>query len=118
MNLGPNIDTTINKIACTTNGRKLNSASYTLFKGDLDGLVRDLTPPFFVLGNFNGRHSWWDEGGSNPRGVSIASFIEDEGLEEVFNKVRRIAKKYSAPSPPVLSAGRTVADPVTNLFAE
>ncbi|MPC93244.1 hypothetical protein E2C01_088367 [Portunus trituberculatus] len=24
--------TTINKIACVTNGRKLNSASYTLFK--------------------------------------------------------------------------------------
>ncbi|MPC18744.1 hypothetical protein E2C01_011639 [Portunus trituberculatus] len=28
----PNMGTTINKIACSTNGRKLNSASYTLFK--------------------------------------------------------------------------------------
>ncbi|MPC71545.1 hypothetical protein E2C01_065823 [Portunus trituberculatus] len=40
---------------------------------------------------------------------------------DVFNKVRRIAGKYSAPSPPVLlSAGQTVADPktVADLFAE
>ncbi|MPC47279.1 hypothetical protein E2C01_041021 [Portunus trituberculatus] len=28
----PNMGTTINKIACATNGRKLNSASHTLFK--------------------------------------------------------------------------------------
>ncbi|MPC75157.1 hypothetical protein E2C01_069542 [Portunus trituberculatus] len=42
-------------------------------------------------------------------------------LTDVFNKVRRIAGKYFAPSPPVLlSAGQTVADPrtVANLFAE
>ncbi|MPC60818.1 hypothetical protein E2C01_054875 [Portunus trituberculatus] len=42
-------------------------------------------------------------------------------LTDVFNKVRRIAGKYSASSPPVLlSAGRTVADPktVADLFAE
>ncbi|MPC91124.1 hypothetical protein E2C01_086141 [Portunus trituberculatus] len=40
---------------------------------------------------------------------------------DVFNKVRRIARKYSTPSPPVLfSAGQTMADPrtVANLFAE
>ncbi|MPC58211.1 hypothetical protein E2C01_052207 [Portunus trituberculatus] len=30
--MGPNMGNTINKIACTTNGRKLNSASHTLFK--------------------------------------------------------------------------------------
>ncbi|MPC31174.1 Serine/threonine-protein kinase PAK 1 [Portunus trituberculatus] len=30
--MGPNMDTTINKIASATNGRKLNSASYILFK--------------------------------------------------------------------------------------
>ncbi|MPC39144.1 hypothetical protein E2C01_032666 [Portunus trituberculatus] len=29
---GPNMGTTINKIACATNGLKLNSASYILFK--------------------------------------------------------------------------------------
>ncbi|MPC26469.1 hypothetical protein E2C01_019608 [Portunus trituberculatus] len=40
---------------------------------------------------------------------------------DVFNKVRRMAGKYSAPSPPLLlSAGRTVSDPktVADLFAE
>ncbi|MPD05767.1 hypothetical protein E2C01_101531 [Portunus trituberculatus] len=30
--MGPNIGTTINKIVCATNGRKLNSTSHTLFK--------------------------------------------------------------------------------------
>ncbi|MPC46137.1 hypothetical protein E2C01_039846 [Portunus trituberculatus] len=30
--MGPDMGTTINKIACATNERKLNSASYTLFK--------------------------------------------------------------------------------------
>ncbi|MPC35497.1 hypothetical protein E2C01_028921 [Portunus trituberculatus] len=42
-------------------------------------------------------------------------------LTDVFNKVRRIAGKYSAPSPPiVLSAWRTVADlkTVADLFAK
>ncbi|MPC90613.1 hypothetical protein E2C01_085608 [Portunus trituberculatus] len=43
-------------------------------------------------------------------------------LQDVFKKVRRIAEKYSAPSPPVLllSAGRTVAHPKTiaDLFTE
>ncbi|MPC37261.1 hypothetical protein E2C01_030735 [Portunus trituberculatus] len=42
-------------------------------------------------------------------------------LTDVLNKVRRIAGKFSAPSPPVLlSARRTVPDPktVTNLYAE
>ncbi|MPC40164.1 hypothetical protein E2C01_033719 [Portunus trituberculatus] len=31
-NMGPNMGTTINKIACATSWRKLNSASQTLFK--------------------------------------------------------------------------------------
>ncbi|MPC82836.1 hypothetical protein E2C01_077522 [Portunus trituberculatus] len=30
--MGPNMGTTTNKIACATNGRKLNSASHTLVK--------------------------------------------------------------------------------------
>ncbi|MPD05406.1 hypothetical protein E2C01_101146 [Portunus trituberculatus] len=30
--MGPNMGTTINKIACATNERNLNSASHTLFK--------------------------------------------------------------------------------------
>ncbi|MPC65759.1 hypothetical protein E2C01_059895 [Portunus trituberculatus] len=30
--MGPNMGTNINKIACATNGQKLNSTSYTLFK--------------------------------------------------------------------------------------
>ncbi|MPC99191.1 hypothetical protein E2C01_094590 [Portunus trituberculatus] len=30
--MGPNMGTNINKIACAINGRKFNSASHTLFK--------------------------------------------------------------------------------------
>ena len=47
----------------------------------LHALARDLPSPFLILGDFNGRHSLWDEGARNPRGVLIATFIEDEGLE-------------------------------------
>ncbi|MPC92701.1 hypothetical protein E2C01_087806 [Portunus trituberculatus] len=39
--VGPNMGTTINEIACATNGWKLNSASYTLFKADFDEVDDD-----------------------------------------------------------------------------
>ena len=32
-------------------------------------------------GDHNGRHPLWDGGASSPRGILIASFIEDEGFE-------------------------------------
>jgi len=48
---------------------------------NLNALVRQLPSPFLLLGDFNGRHPLWDDGALNPRGVLIASFIEDEGLE-------------------------------------
>ena len=35
-------------------------------RGELDGLLRQLIPPFLLLGDFNGRHPLWDEGASNP----------------------------------------------------
>lgn len=54
-------------------------------RSDLDDLTRALSPPFLLLGDFNGRHTLWDEGATNPRGVLIASFIEDEGLEVLNN---------------------------------
>ncbi|MPC91687.1 RNA-directed DNA polymerase from mobile element jockey [Portunus trituberculatus] len=50
-------------------------------RGELDGLVRQLPSPFLLLANFNGRHPLWDKGASNPHGILICSFIEDEGLE-------------------------------------
>ncbi|MPC28898.1 hypothetical protein E2C01_022111 [Portunus trituberculatus] len=34
--MGSNMGTTINKIACATNGRKMNSASHTLFNDGID----------------------------------------------------------------------------------
>ena len=48
---------------------------------DPDALKDDLPSPFLLLGDFNGRHSLWDDGATNPCGVLLASFIEDEGLE-------------------------------------
>lgn len=50
-------------------------------KPELVNLVRDIPPPFLLLGDFNGRHPLWDEDVINPRGTLIASFIEDEDLE-------------------------------------
>ena len=47
----------------------------------LDALVHDLSPPFLILGDFNGRHSLWDDGSTNLRGVFLSSFMGDEGLE-------------------------------------
>ena len=48
---------------------------------DLHDLVHELPSPFLLLGDFNGRHPLWDDGASTPRGVLLASFIEDEELE-------------------------------------
>ena len=53
----------------------------TIARSELDSLAGELTSPFLLLGDFNGRHPLWDEGTSNSRGLLIASFIEDEGLE-------------------------------------
>ena len=33
------------------------------------------------MGDYNVCHPLWDGGASNPHGILIASFIEDEGLE-------------------------------------
>ncbi|KAK3894956.1 hypothetical protein Pcinc_001312 [Petrolisthes cinctipes] len=54
--------------------------SVTVERGDLNHLVRDLPSPFILLGDFNGRHPLWGDSSVNPRGVLLASFIEDEGL--------------------------------------
>ncbi|MPC62170.1 hypothetical protein E2C01_056253 [Portunus trituberculatus] len=51
----------------------------------------------------------------------ISSINVRAPLTDVFNNVRRITRKYSAPSLPVLlSVGRTVADPktVADFFVE
>lgn len=50
-------------------------------RSDLEDLTGELPSPFLLLGDFNGRHPLWDDGATNSRGVLIASFIEDEGLE-------------------------------------
>ena len=50
-------------------------------RADLDALVRDLPSPFLLLGDFNGRHPLWDDGDTTPRGILLASFIEDADLE-------------------------------------
>ena len=44
-------------------------------KCDLTGFIRELTDPFVLVGDFNGRHPLWDEGPTNSRGILIASFI-------------------------------------------
>lgn len=50
-------------------------------RSDLEVLTSELPSPLLLLGDFNGRHPLWDDGATNPRGVLIASFVEDEGLE-------------------------------------
>ena len=47
-------------------------------RDDLDCLVRDLPSPFLLLGDFNGRHPLWGDSTSNPRGVLLASFMEED----------------------------------------
>lgn len=47
---------------------------------DLDHLVRGFLSPFLLLGDFNGRHLLWGDDMVNPRGVLLASFVEDEEL--------------------------------------
>ncbi len=42
--------------------------------------MQDLPSPFLLLGDFNYRHPLWDENTINPRGVLLASLIEDEEL--------------------------------------
>ncbi|MPC38006.1 hypothetical protein E2C01_031504 [Portunus trituberculatus] len=37
--MGPNMGTTINKITCATNGRKLNSASHTYYSSIPTGAI-------------------------------------------------------------------------------
>ena len=50
-------------------------------RSDLDGLARVLPSSFLLGGDYNGRHPLWDGGASNPRGILIAPFIDDEDLE-------------------------------------
>ncbi|MPC37189.1 hypothetical protein E2C01_030663 [Portunus trituberculatus] len=44
--MGPNMGTTINKIACVTNGRKLNSASNIYSSSHFRTSVRNSAPPY------------------------------------------------------------------------
>ncbi len=53
-------------------------------RGDLGRLVRDLPAPFLLLGDFNGQHSLWGDCITNPRGVLLASLVEDEEFG-IFN---------------------------------
>ena len=53
----------------------------SVVRPDLDSLASVLPFPFLLLGDYNGGHLLWDGGASKPRGILIASFIEDEGLE-------------------------------------
>ncbi|KAK3878738.1 hypothetical protein Pcinc_016648 [Petrolisthes cinctipes] len=54
--------------------------SVTVERGDLNRLVQNLPSLFILLGDSNGRHPLWGDSSVNPRGVLLASFIEDEGL--------------------------------------
>lgn len=47
---------------------------------DLDNLIADLPAPFLLLGDVNGRHPLWGDCTTNPRGVMLASVVEDEEL--------------------------------------
>ena len=55
--------------------------SVPIIRPHLDVLVHDLSPPFLILGDFNGRHPLWDDGATNHREVFLASFMKYEGLE-------------------------------------
>ena len=48
---------------------------------NLDALVHDLSSPFLILRNFNGRHSLRNDGATNLRGVFLAYFMKSKGLE-------------------------------------
>lgn len=58
--------------------------SVVVQKEDLARLVHDLPSPLILLGDFNGRHPLWGDCTVNPRGVLVASLIEEEELG-VFN---------------------------------
>ncbi len=49
-------------------------------RGDHGNLVRDVSAPCLVLGDFNGLHPLWGHCITNPRGVLLASLVEDEEL--------------------------------------
>ena len=53
-------------------------------RADLEQLVRELPPPFLLLGDLNGRHPLWGDCTVTPRGTLLASLVEDEDLG-VFN---------------------------------
>ncbi|XP_068214529.1 uncharacterized protein [Palaemon carinicauda] len=49
-------------------------------KQELDYLIDQLPKPFFLLGDFNGRHPMWEDIISNSRGNEIFSFIKEKEL--------------------------------------
>ncbi len=53
-------------------------------RGDVDRLVPDHPAPFLLQGDFNGRHPLWSDCITNPRGVLLASLVENEELA-IFN---------------------------------
>ena len=51
---------------------------------DLHTLLRQLPPPYILLGDFNARHPLWGDVLSNSKGNTVASLVEHEDLC-VFN---------------------------------
>ncbi|GBN81339.1 hypothetical protein AVEN_205178-1, partial [Araneus ventricosus] len=45
--------------------------SQTIQQSELDALVRQLPPPFIILGDWNGHSSFWGSTDSNARGLQI-----------------------------------------------
>lgn len=53
----------------------------TVDKRDLVNLVSNISSPFLLLWDFDGRHHLCFGVTINPRGVLISSFIEDEAID-------------------------------------
>jgi ribonuclease HI len=47
---------------------------------ELENLIRQLPPPFLLLGDLNARHSLWGDVNNNTRGNMLASIIENSEL--------------------------------------
>ncbi len=55
--------------------------SVPIERNELDILLNALPSSLLLLGDFNGRYPLWDDDTVNPRGLSLASFIEGSELE-------------------------------------
>ncbi|GBN95984.1 putative RNA-directed DNA polymerase from transposon X-element, partial [Araneus ventricosus] len=54
--------------------------SQTIQQSELDALVRQLPPPFIILGDWNGHSSFWGSTDSNARGLQIEKLMSDQNL--------------------------------------